>query len=108
MNLVSGPRARAGQVLVWSAATARLSTMSRQVSVASMTLGIMAFVGGLCAMGFGFLGRTVQVSGLGPFSGFWGPTNYFTLGAILAIAGSGFFTFGFLNRAPKTHSRRPD
>ncbi len=76
--------------------------MSRQVSIASITLGVMAFVGGLFAMGFGCLDRTTRVSGFGPLDGFWDSTDYFTLGAVLAVVGSGLFTFGYLSRGPRS------
>ena len=80
--------------------------MSRQVSVASMTLGVMALIGGVCAMVFGGLDRSAMVKGLGPLDGFWSATEYFTIGAVLAVVGGGVFTFGFLNRTPKTGDLR--
>ncbi len=78
-----------------------LLRMSTQVSNAAMTLGVMSIVGGLCAMGFGCLDKTVMVTGWGPLDGFWRGVDYFNLGAVLAVAGSGVFTLGYLNRGPR-------
>ena len=73
--------------------------MPRQAIIASMTLGVMMFVSGLCSMWFGTtLLQSIMVSGLGPFDGAWDKTSYFVLGTVLVVLGSGFFTFGFLNR----------
>jgi hypothetical protein len=72
----------------------------RGVATALITsLGVAAFVGGVCSLAYGLMhpGPTM-VSGLGPFDGLWPAENYCFLGGVLAAAGSGLATFGVMTK----------
>jgi hypothetical protein len=72
----------------------------RQLGTAILTaIGVMALVGGLCALVYGLAhpGPTL-VSGLGPLNGLVPAENYCFAGGVLAALGSGLATFGLLLR----------
>jgi hypothetical protein len=73
--------------------------MRQLVTAGVISVGVAAFLGGVCALIYGLAHPGVtNVAGLGPFNGVWSAADYCFLGGVLVAVGGGLTTFGFLMR----------